>query len=248
VQRECQLRSAPSQKSPSWRLSRYRGSRDFSQPLHSQPRRLSTLSLVHNDEEDDVDECNRTIRRSVSGLPPRSSSVLEAPVHAIATPKPTLLFAIASDDVNEVRQVLESGEAGPNDQVGPQSALAFTLTNDKLSHKNEIVKALLAYGADPSALRNPELNPSAQVSSKESEDVSGSHSQPGETMPEGMDPATRCAVPFSIFHHCFLTRILDTMLPEPIRHTLDKHLSLYIAHSSDPSQEFDMISLVKTGY
>lgn len=247
VQRECQLRSAPSQKSPSWRHSRYRGSRDFSQPLHSQPRRLSNLSLVYNDE-DDLDECNRTIRRSVSGLPPRSSSVFEAPVHAIATPKPTLLFAIASDDVNEVRQVLESGEAGPNDQVGPQSALAFTLTNDKLSHKNEIVKALLAYGADPSALRNPELNPSAQVSSKESEDVSGSHSQPGETTPEGMDPATRCAVPLSIFHHCFLTRILDTMLPEPIRHTLDKHLSLYIAHSSDPSQEFDMISLVKTGY
>lgn len=198
VQRECQLRSAPIQQTPSWRLSRYRGSRDFSQPLHSQPRRLSTLSLVHNDEEDDVDECNRTIRRSVSGLPPRSSSVLEAPVHAIATPKPTLLFAIASDDVNEVRQVLESGEAGPNDQVGPQSALAFTLTNDKLSHKNEIVKALLAYGADPSALRNPELNPSAQASSKGSEDVPGSHSQPGETTPEGMDPATRCAVPVNL--------------------------------------------------
>ncbi|KAG1827535.1 P-loop containing nucleoside triphosphate hydrolase protein [Suillus subaureus] len=112
-------------------------------------------------------------------------------LHGLPTPKPTLLFAIASDDVNEVRQVLESGEAGPNDQVGPQSALAFTLTNDKLSHKNEIVKALLAYGADPSALRNPELNPSAQVSSEGSEGVSGSHSQPGETMPEGMDPATR---------------------------------------------------------
>ncbi|KAG2116386.1 P-loop containing nucleoside triphosphate hydrolase protein [Suillus clintonianus] len=104
---------------------------------------------------------------------------------------PTLLFAIASDDVNEVRQVLESGEAGPNDQVGPQSALAFTLTNDKLAHKNEIVKALLAYGADPSALRNPDLNPSAQASAEGGEGVSGSHSQPGETMPEGMDPATR---------------------------------------------------------
>ncbi|KAG1890803.1 P-loop containing nucleoside triphosphate hydrolase protein [Suillus subluteus] len=125
-------------------------------------------------------------------------------LHDPPTPKPTLLFAIASDDVNEVRQVLESGEAGPNDQVGPQSALAFTLTNDKLSHKNEIVKALLAYGADPSALRNPELNPSAQASSEGSEGVSGSHSQPGETTPEGMDPAT----------------------------------SLYIAHSSGPSQEF----------
>ncbi|KAG1817326.1 P-loop containing nucleoside triphosphate hydrolase protein [Suillus variegatus] len=129
------------------------------------------------------------------------------PVHAIATPKPTLLFAIASDDVNEVRQVLESGEAGPNDQVGPQSALAFTLTNDKLSHKNEIVKALLAYGADPSALRNPKLNPSAQASLEESEGGSGSHSQPGETMPEGMDPATRHVVPFnisSLFAHSIL--------------------------------------------
>lgn len=199
LQRERQLHSAPVQQAPSWRLSRYRGgSRDFNQPLHSQPRRLSTLSLAYEDEEGDVDECNRTIRRSVSGLPPRSSSVLEAPVHAIATPKPTLMFAIASDDVNEVRQVLESGEAGPNDQVGPQSALAFTLTNDKLSHKNEIVKALLAYGADPSALRNPELNPSAQASSEGSEDVSGSHSQPGETMPEGMDPATRCVVPLNL--------------------------------------------------
>ncbi|KAG2368458.1 hypothetical protein BDR07DRAFT_1478230 [Suillus spraguei] len=106
-------------------------------------------------------------------------------------PKPTLLFAIVSDDVNEVRQVLESGEARPSDQVSPQSALTFTLTNDKLSHKNEIVKAMLAYGAYPSALQNPELNPSAQASSEESEGVSGSHSQTGETMPEGMDPATR---------------------------------------------------------
>ncbi|KAG1723690.1 hypothetical protein EDB19DRAFT_347124 [Suillus lakei] len=192
VQRESQLHSAPVQQAPSWRLSRCRGgSRDFNQSFHPSPRRLSTLSLAYDDEEEDVNEYNRTIRRSVSGLPPRSSSVLEAPVHAIATPKPTLLFAIASDDVNEVRQVLESGEAGPNDQVGPQSALAFTLTNDKLSHKNEIVKALLAYGADPSALRNPDLNPSAQASSEADQGVSSSHSQPGETMPEGMDPATR---------------------------------------------------------
>lgn len=208
AQRECQSYSAPVQQAPSWRLSRYRGdSHDVNRPLHPSTRRLSTLSLTYDDEEEDTDQYNRTIRRSVSGLPPRSSSVLEAPVHAIATPKPTLLFAIASDDVNEVRQVLESGEAGPNDQVGPQSALAFTLTNDKLSHKNEIVKALLAYGADPSALRNPKLNPSAQASLEESEGGSGSHSQPGETMPEGMDPATRHVVPFnisSLFAHSIL--------------------------------------------
>lgn len=112
------------------------------------------------------------------------ASALEGFVHAIATPKPTLLFAIASDDVEQVRKVLDSGEAGPNDPVGPQSALAFALTNDKLVHKNEIVKALLAYGADPSALRDPVLNPAAHAE----------ESQPGpppETTLQGMDPATR---------------------------------------------------------
>lgn len=116
----------------------------------------------------------------------RPTSVLAPPVHAIATPKPTLLFAIASDDVDQVRQVLESGEAGPNDSVGPQSALAFTLTNDKLAHKQEIVKALLAYGATPSALRNPSLNPAPRVRG-----VEELGAPPPETTSEGMDPATR---------------------------------------------------------
>lgn len=116
----------------------------------------------------------------------RPASVLAPPVHAIATPKPTLLFAIASDDVDQVRQVLESGEAGPNDSVGPQSALAFTLTNDKLAHKPEIVKALLAYGANPSALRNPTLNPASHIQEANEPSV-----PPPETTLEGMDPATR---------------------------------------------------------
>ncbi|KAH7889497.1 P-loop containing nucleoside triphosphate hydrolase protein [Phlebopus sp. FC_14] len=116
----------------------------------------------------------------------RPTSALADPVHAIATPKPTLLFAIASDDVDQVRQVLDSGEAGPNDLVGPQSALAFTLTNGKLTHKNDIVKALLAYGADPSALRNPALNPSSRVTEGET-----SAKPPSETTLGGMDPATR---------------------------------------------------------
>ncbi|KAF9227571.1 P-loop containing nucleoside triphosphate hydrolase protein [Gyrodon lividus] len=115
----------------------------------------------------------------------RPASALAAPVHAIATPRPTLLFAIASDDVEQVRQVLESGEAGPNDRVGPQSALAFTLTNGKLAHKQEIVKALLAYGANPSALRNPALNPAAHPEGDEATNP------PPETTLEGMDPATR---------------------------------------------------------
>jgi hypothetical protein len=63
------------------------------------------------------------------------------------------MFAIASDDVEQVKQVLQSGEVNPNEAVGPHSALAFTLTNDKLTNKLEIVKALLAYGADPDSVR-----------------------------------------------------------------------------------------------
>ncbi|KII88159.1 hypothetical protein PLICRDRAFT_111552 [Plicaturopsis crispa FD-325 SS-3] len=103
------------------------------------------------------------------------------------------MFAIASDDPEQVRRVLESGEAGPNDQVGPQSALAFTLTNDQLTHKMEIVKALLAYGADPSALKNPEHNPPRSDSRLGSNDGDGSPTPtpPPPTMLEGMDPATR---------------------------------------------------------
>ncbi|TFK61003.1 P-loop containing nucleoside triphosphate hydrolase protein [Pluteus cervinus] len=62
------------------------------------------------------------------------------------------MFAIASDDVDQVKQVLESGDAGPNDTVGPQSALEFVLTNDRLTNKMEIVKTLLAYGADPAPI------------------------------------------------------------------------------------------------
>jgi hypothetical protein len=64
------------------------------------------------------------------------------------------MFAIASDDVSQVRKALDSGEANPNDQVGPQSALQFALTNNQLTNRLEIVKTLLAYGADPAGLKN----------------------------------------------------------------------------------------------
>lgn len=76
------------------------------------------------------------------------------PSHAIATPRPTLMFAIASDDASQVQQVLDSGAANPNDQVGPQSALKFALTNKQLTNRLEIVKTLLAYGADPAGLKD----------------------------------------------------------------------------------------------
>ena len=49
--------------------------------------------------------------------------------------------------------MLESDCVNVNEAVGPQSALTFTLTNEKLSNKLEIVKTLLAYGADPSSLK-----------------------------------------------------------------------------------------------
>lgn len=163
----------------------YRPSSRLSEPAHG----------FEDDDEDDFgpDASHDTTIRNVLPIAPYSApigyrgSVMPSPVHAIATPKPNLLFAIASDDVAQVRQVLESGEAGPNDQVGPQSALAFTLTNDGLQHKMEIVKALLAYGADPSALKNPELNPPQRHSI--SSNIGSS--PPPTTSLEGMDPATR---------------------------------------------------------
>ncbi|PCH37687.1 nucleoside triphosphate hydrolase protein [Wolfiporia cocos MD-104 SS10] len=106
-----------------------------------------------------------------------------SPIHAIATPRPTLLFALASDNVDEVRRVLESGEAGPNDDVGPQSALAFTLASRQLTHRMEMVKLLLAYGADPTVIKD------------DSADVTSPSSSSGRTSPspplEELDPATR---------------------------------------------------------
>lgn len=169
---------------------------------------LSRLSEAHTDfdydvEDEDEDEDDRasvydyTIRRSIS-IPhsapmSRPVSVLRSPSYSIATPRPTLLFAIASDDVAQVRKVLESGDAGPNDLVGPQSALAFTLTNDQLKNKMDIVKVLLAFGADPSVLRNPELNPPRHRMGSDGEDMGVAQpcTPPPATMLDGMDPAMR---------------------------------------------------------
>jgi len=108
-------------------------------------------------------------------------------MYAIATPPPTLMFAIASDNVDQVRQVLKNGDAGPNDLVGPQSALAFALTNDQLAHKMDIVKTLLAYGADPTVLKKEglALPPGAQ-------DNDDDPSLPlSNALMDAMDPATK---------------------------------------------------------
>jgi len=113
------------------------------------------------------------------------------PLFAIETPKPTLMFAIASDDVNQVRRVLESGDAGPNDAVGPQSALAFTLTNDKLSKKLEIVKTLLAFGADPKVAKTIQIPTQRPLDEDDVLQPLPEGAQPARTLMDMVDPATR---------------------------------------------------------
>ena len=122
--------------------------------------------------------------------PTSVASVRPEPSHAIATPRPTLLFAIAADDVDEVRRVLESGEAGPNDDVGPQSALAFALTADQLKHKVEIVKLLLAHGANP-AVAASEMSGRTSRASGVQKDAGSGRMTPTEDVMADMDPATR---------------------------------------------------------
>ncbi|KAG6849541.1 hypothetical protein H0H93_007629 [Arthromyces matolae] len=132
---------------------------------------------------------SRTSPASIIDRPGSTSShrISRPPMYATAAPKPTLMFAIASDDVKEVRRVLESGDAGPNDPVGPQSALAFALTSDQLTNKMEIVKTLLAFGADPKSIRHP-----PELRSPDEEDKSGGESEsPLLDLKDVLDPATR---------------------------------------------------------
>jgi hypothetical protein len=137
---------------------------------------------------------NPVIRRTVPARPldlrivrPATAGAERSTFHATATPRPTLMFAIASDDVGQVRRVLESGEVKPSDQIGPQSALAFALTNDRLRHKIDIVKTLLAYGADPASLKNPDANPPQY----QQNDTGVTSPSPFDALLEGLDPATR---------------------------------------------------------
>lgn len=153
--------------------------------------RFSEPSFGFDDDDDEQDDTNydRTIRRTLPVLPhtapiTRPASTVRPPMYAIATPKPTLMFAIASDNVEQVRQVLESGDAGPNDPVGPQSALTFALTNDQLTHKMDIVKTLLAFGADPTVLTK-----NAKEASASGESGDGIKTPPD--LMATMDPATK---------------------------------------------------------
>lgn len=178
--------NTPSDLRPSSRMSDRLGALDED----------TEVDFVETPEENDVDDT--IIGPAVSSTPghahSRPPSVLYSPVHAIATPRPTLLFAIASDDVSGVRRVLESGEAGPNDDVGPQSALAFTLTANQLKHRMEIVKLLLAHGANPSTLNSDGSRSSSRATSlsdRERDDGSGRFTPTMQNVLESIDPATR---------------------------------------------------------
>ncbi|EFI28317.1 hypothetical protein CC1G_13846 [Coprinopsis cinerea okayama7 len=171
----------------------YRSSSRLSEPIYE----LEQEEDLDDTERQDVR--NEPIRRPILPTPtPRSASVsrpesiLHPSLHAVATPKPTLMFAIASDDVDQVRQVLENGDANPNDLVGPQSALEFALSNDQLANKLNIVKTLLAFGADPSTLKEDvvEKAPSGAKAGEDQSNEAPSH-QAAKTLMEGMDPATR---------------------------------------------------------
>ncbi|KAG5637939.1 hypothetical protein H0H81_002533 [Sphagnurus paluster] len=193
-------RSAPLSRPASW-YSNPTDVNELPQTEDTQERPLSRVSEPSfpdeedNEERDDTINYDHTIRRPLPAAPhsapisQRASMMRPPPMYAIATPKPTLLFAIASDDVAQVRQVLERGDAGPNDAVGPQSALAFALSNDQLNNKMEIVKTLLAFGADPKAVVHPPLDTS---SPRKSESGDGEErAVPPPSLMDTVDPATR---------------------------------------------------------
>ncbi|KAG6906517.1 hypothetical protein DXG01_013482 [Tephrocybe rancida] len=200
-------RSAPLSRPLSWQSNPAADLSDmseFTQNEYTFDRpfsRASEPSYIYEDEDEQNDTLqddqeDHVIRRALPIVPhsapvdDRRASVARPPVFAIATPKPTLMFAIASDDVKQVRRVLESGDTGPNDTVGPQSALAFALTNEQLTHKMEIVKTLLAYGADPKAVIQPARGSSSPDGAQSSADPVSSPS-PHPSLMNALDPATR---------------------------------------------------------
>jgi signal transduction histidine kinase len=179
---------------------------------------LSGSGIRPIDEEDDDHYAEHQIRDHHSGNeeanpnehtyrqfnpPPHSAPVVQQMdrpfYHAVSTAKPTLMFAIASDDVAEVRRVLESGDAGANDAVGPQTALEFAMTNDQLLNKMEIVKTLLAYGADPRVLKQPNATVARRRASVVMEAATpGVAKEAGETqvgsLMDDIDPALRFVI------------------------------------------------------
>lgn len=183
------ISAPPAQAPPSWHTRK--GSRSSvvsrRQSLierFARPDSRASEPILYEEDEEDTLRVPRPVSSLAHTVP--MSPVPPSPIHAIATPRPTLLFALASDNIDEVQRVLSSGEAGPNDDVGPQSALAFTLTARQLKHRQEMVKLLLAHGADPAAVK--QIHPSRPAS------AAGSHEDSSEPLPdplEELDHATK---------------------------------------------------------
>ncbi|KAH6902298.1 hypothetical protein BKA70DRAFT_1306365 [Coprinopsis sp. MPI-PUGE-AT-0042] len=148
-------------------------------PSPSPPPPPHSAPVVHQQER-----APSTIKQSTPAAHQRAPSTVKQSTFTIEDTKPALMFAIASDDVEQVRQVLESGEADPNECVGPQAALAFALSNENLTNKLDIVKMLLAFGADPKVLQDGQ--PSGLAPAE------GEEQAPAQNIVmDAMDPATR---------------------------------------------------------
>jgi hypothetical protein len=83
---------------------------------------------------------------------------------SIAAAKPLLFWALASDNIEKVRELLASGQANANDRAGPEElpALQFVMGNSGLKNQLEFVKILMEYGADPSVLNSQPLSASPE--------------------------------------------------------------------------------------
>lgn len=91
------------------------------------------------------------------------------------------MFAIAADDPEAVRRVLDAG-VNANDSIGPQSALAFAVGNKGLNRRMSIVKTLLAFGADATSLPSGDQTPEDDVEQTIT---------PSNPAVDLLDPATR---------------------------------------------------------
>ena len=122
------------------------------------------------------------VRPDVPSPPLTASSLMSSS----SASRPRLFFALASDSPMQVEKLLSSGQANANDTAGPQDlpALVFSLTNDQLLNKTNIVKTLLSHGADPSTVEH--LVPCADEESSNSEE-----SPLIEQIRNAMNPAIR---------------------------------------------------------
>lgn len=96
-------------------------------------------------------------------------------------------------------KLLSTGQADANDTAGPFDlpALVFSLSNDQLVNKTEMVKTLLAHGADPSVVEH--LVPPRPSSRTFAPDPDEPDESPlAEKIRSSMNPAIRYAAQFTL--------------------------------------------------